>query len=98
MEWFHKVENDEIASDEDDEGVAMKEEGEVEAGDESDAGDEDGWLTEDDKDGEAENWNGNSMEFVDGIIEVQRRSGYAFMKGLRKAEDIAVKKEKERYA
>ena len=36
------------------------------------------------------------MEFVNGIIEVQRKSGYAFIKGLRKAEEIAVKKEEGR--
>jgi len=37
------------------------------------------------------------MEFVSGIIEVQCKSGYAFIEGLRKAEEIAMKKEDERY-
>ena len=37
------------------------------------------------------------MEFVGGIIEVQRKSSCAFIEGLRKAEEIAMKKEDERY-
>ena len=87
IEWFHKVENDEIASDEDDKGVETKE---VEEGEENE------WLTEDSEDSESDEWKGDSMEFVNGIIEVQRKSGYAFIKGLRKAEEIAVKKEEGR--
>ena len=93
IEWFHKVENDEIASDEDDKGVETKE---VEEGEEGDTGEENEWLTEDSEDSESDEWKGDSMEFVNGIIEVQRKSGYAFIKGLRKAEEIAVKKEEGR--
>jgi ribonuclease D len=96
MEWFHKVENDEIASDEDDKGVETKEVEEGEEGEEGDAGEKDEWLTEDDEDSESEKWKGDSMEFVNSIIEVQRKSGYAFIKGLRKAEESAVKKAEER--
>jgi len=93
IEWFHKVENDEIASDEDDKGVETKE---VEEGEEGDTGEENEWLTEDSEDSESDEWKGDSMEFVNGIIEVQRKYGYAFIKGLRKAEEIAVKKEEGR--
>jgi len=101
VEWFHKVENDEIASDEDDKGGETEEEGEEEEeeepGEEGEGGDEDDWSTEDSEDSDAEDWKGDSMEFVNGIIEVQRKSGYAFIEGLRKAEEIAAKKEDERY-
>src|SRR5579859_1028763 len=98
MRWngFHKVENDEIACDEDDKGGETKEESEAEE-EGGDTGDDGEWLTEDCDDSKAEDWTGDSMEFVKGIVEVQRRSGYAFIKRLRKAEEMAVKKEKERY-
>jgi len=102
MEWFHKVENDEIASDEDDKWGGTEEEseggeGKEGEGEERESGDEDEWSTEDGEDSDAEDWKGDSMEFVGGIIEVQRKSGYAFIEGLRKAEEIAMKKEDERY-
>ena len=102
VEWFHKVENDEIASDEDDKGGETEEEGEgeeeeEEPGKEEEGGDGDDWSTEDGGDSNAEDWKGDSMEFVSGIVEVKRKSGYAFIEGLRKAEEIAVKKEDERY-
>ena len=101
MEWFHKVENDEIESDEDDKGRETEEEGEgeeeEEPGKEGEDRDEDDWSTEDSEDSDAEDWKGDSLEFVNGLIEVQRKSGYAFSDGLRKAEEIAVKKEDQRY-
>jgi hypothetical protein len=102
VQWFHKVENDDIASDEDDKGgtteETSEEEGEEEgAGEGVEDGDEDEWSTEDGEDSDGDDWKGDSMEFVDDIIEVQRKSGYAFIEGLRKAEEIAVKKEDERY-
>jgi len=97
MEWFHKVENHEIASDEDDERMLeYKEENEVEKR-KSEEETDDEWLTEDSEDGDREeSWKGDSIEFMKSIIEVQRRSGHAFIAGLKKAEEIAVKKEKER--
>src|SRR5277367_4159765 len=95
MEWFHKVENDEIASDEDDKGGGTVEESEGGAGAEGreggrlarERGDEGEWWREDGEDSDAEDWKGDSMEFVGSIIEVQRKSGYAFIEGLRKAEE-----------
>jgi hypothetical protein len=38
----------------------------------------------------------DSLNLVDRIIEVRHRAGSAFMEGLKKAEELAVKKEQER--
>ena len=93
-EWFHKVENDEIDSDEDDKttetNVESKEDEEV------DTGGEDEWFTEDNEGSDDEDWKGGGLDFVDRIIEVRRRAGSAFIEGLKKAEELAVKKEQER--
>jgi hypothetical protein len=90
-EWFRKVENDEIHSDEDDRAAETQVKNEED--EKGDMGNEDEWFTED---SEGSDDVSDSLNLVDRIIEVRYRAGSAFMEGLKKAEELAVKKEQER--
>ena len=96
-EWFHKVENDDIESDEDDIKVNTM----TKADDEDrDEGTDDEWWTDDSDCGDdgvtgAEHWHCRDPDFMNGINEIKKRYGIAFIEGLKKAEKKATMEVKE---
>ena len=95
MQWFQKVENEDIASDEDDAAVHH----EQQDGDTADTaggntvGSEDEWFTEDGDEFTADK--GDDLDWISDLNDIKERYGYAFMNGLTKAEKYAVQKNED---